>query len=103
MIWNLKDLVCHCSSVQTEINGKWVPARPLPGPSIWRWSAAWEVFRGRADAFIWPEIDEDGPPTRLQVFWHRVMRRVSPPDTRKLKTPNAGGNGLGPACRDKSR
>ena len=32
---------------------RWVPARPL-GPSFWRWKAAWLVFRGRADALIWP-------------------------------------------------
>jgi len=38
-----------------EINGRWAIARPEPGPAIWRWRAAWAVFRGRADAFTWPE------------------------------------------------
>ena len=38
--------------------GVWVPARPLDGPFIWRVRAAWEVLRGRADAFTWPEQEE---------------------------------------------
>jgi hypothetical protein len=37
------------------IDGKWVPARPLTGSFRWeKLRAAWEVFRGRADAFKWP-------------------------------------------------
>ncbi len=41
---------------QTEINGKWVPARPLGLFSFhWRLKLAWMVFTGKADAFTWPE------------------------------------------------
>lgn len=39
---------------ETEIGGRWVPARPLPFPSfLQRWRAAWMVFTGRADALKW--------------------------------------------------
>lgn len=55
MIWPLKELVMHASETQTEINGKWVPARPARMPFIMRVTAAWAVFRGKADAFTWPE------------------------------------------------
>jgi len=42
------------------INNKWVPSRPLVWDfgcpfSLRRLKDAWEVFRGRADAFTWPE------------------------------------------------
>lgn len=38
-----------------QIDGKWVPARPLSGTFRWeKLRAAWEVLRGRADAFKWP-------------------------------------------------
>jgi hypothetical protein len=41
-------------STQTEIDGKWVPARPLGFSSIlYRFRAAWLVWTGRADALIW--------------------------------------------------
>ncbi len=41
---------------QAEINGQWVPARPLGFASPWyRWKAAWLVFTGRADALVWPQ------------------------------------------------
>lgn len=40
---------------QKEINGKWVPARPILG-SFWsRLKDAWQVLTGKADAFTWPE------------------------------------------------
>jgi len=40
----------------TEINGKWVPARPLPLYSILhRLKATWLVFTGKCDALVWPE------------------------------------------------
>lgn len=54
MIWNLKDLLEHANSVACEINGQWLPARPLAGPFRWRLQAAWAVLRGRADAVVWP-------------------------------------------------
>ena len=42
-------------SVFLTTGGKWVPARPLGFQSIWtRFSAAWLVFTGKADALIWP-------------------------------------------------
>ena len=41
-----------------EINGKWVPARPINyrfRTLRERIRDAWAVFTGRADAFRWPE------------------------------------------------
>lgn len=56
MTWTLKDLMQHCRSVHREtMGGQWVPARPEPGPWLWRLRAAWAVLRGRADAFTWPD------------------------------------------------
>ncbi len=58
-MWALKDLVVHMDSTRIAINGKWVPARPHAGYGWFafrpRLRAAWAVFRGRADAFVWPE------------------------------------------------
>lgn len=53
MLYTLKFLQTH--RVMVDIGGRWVPARPLPGPFLWRLRAAWAVLRGRADAFTWPE------------------------------------------------
>ena len=59
MKWMLRELIGHANSTQAEINGKWVPARPLPGYGLYglrlRMTAAWAVLRGKADAFTWPE------------------------------------------------
>jgi len=56
MIWSIKGLVSHASSCQTEINGRWVPARPVDCRSIWtRLKEAWYVFTGKVEAFKWPE------------------------------------------------
>ena len=58
-MWTLKGLIEHASSTQAQINGKWVPARPLPGYGRYRlWlrvRAAWAVLCGKAEAFTWPE------------------------------------------------
>jgi hypothetical protein len=55
MIWKLKDLLKHCNSVHRKMaDGTWVPAKPMAAPFSWRLRAAWEVVRGRADAFTWP-------------------------------------------------
>jgi len=55
-MWRLRDLINHCNTVATCIDGKYVPARPLYGDFfLQRLKWAWEVFRGRADAFVWPE------------------------------------------------
>ena len=51
----LEYLVKEAAHSQSEINGRWVPSRPYPGPFLWRLRDAWEVLRGRADAFTWPE------------------------------------------------
>ena len=57
-MWTLKDLIIHAKQTQTEINGEWVPARPLSAYGFYgfrlRLSAAWKVLRGVADAFMWP-------------------------------------------------
>lgn len=55
-IWTVKSLIdsAKCNSVQ--INGKWVPARPLGYMSFpHRLKCAWMVFTGKADVVIWPE------------------------------------------------
>jgi hypothetical protein len=57
-MWTLRALMDSVGSNSVEINGRWVPARPIN----WRYrtlrqriSEAWLVFTGRADAFTWPE------------------------------------------------
>ena len=57
-MYTLRELIDHCNSCSAEINGKWVPARPLNHKlrSLrQRWSEAWAVFTGKADVFTWPE------------------------------------------------
>lgn len=61
MIYTLEELTNYASnatravSTSVQINGKWVPARPISGTFRWeKLKAAWEVLRGRADAFTWP-------------------------------------------------
>lgn len=52
-------MINFCNSEeQTEINGKWVPARP----ENYKYRTlreklkdAWWVFTGKADAVVWPE------------------------------------------------
>ena len=47
------------ANAKREINGRWYPARPLGYPSFMqRLRCAWDVFRGYADAVVWPEDDE---------------------------------------------
>ena len=53
-MYTLLDLFRLAKEAQCEINGKWVPARPLPGPFLWRLSDAWKVLKGEADAVMWP-------------------------------------------------
>ena len=53
-MYKLRDLQEH--SVSAEINGKWIPARPLQYRSFMeKLKEAWAVFIGKADAFMWPE------------------------------------------------
>jgi hypothetical protein len=58
-IWKLEDLVNHVTKggVSSSNDGKnWVPARPMSGSFLFeKTKAAWEVFRGRADAVVWPQ------------------------------------------------
>jgi hypothetical protein len=59
-MWELPVLVQTSQDIKTEINGKWVPARPVNftkqyTTGIQRLKWAWEVFRGRAEAFKWPD------------------------------------------------
>lgn len=39
-----------CLETKTEIDGKWVIARPMPGPFLLRLKDAWLVAKGEADA-----------------------------------------------------
>lgn len=54
-MYTLNYLVFKSSDTQTEIEGKWVPARPYIDPFKWRLHDAWKVLTGKADAFTWPE------------------------------------------------
>lgn len=56
-MYRLRDLLDWGCDAEI-IPGVWVSARPLEGPAIYRWRAAWAVFRGRADAFTWPTTDD---------------------------------------------
>lgn len=54
-MWTLRELIRHASSTATEINGKWVPSRPLRIGGIERLRDALAVLMDKADAFVWPE------------------------------------------------
>jgi len=59
-MWTLKNLIKHATINEAEINGHWVPARPLNYQRGYtgigeRLSRAWAVFTCKADAFMWPE------------------------------------------------
>ena len=54
----LKELLEMVNSTSSEINGRWVPARPINfryQSFIEKLRDAWAVFTGKADAVIWPE------------------------------------------------
>ena len=56
-MYTLKELY-ETSNTEAEINGKWVPSRPINWQhrTLWRRiKESWAVFKGRADAFTWPE------------------------------------------------
>ena len=56
IIWTLRQLVNHCSETQAEINGKWVPLRPIGLDNfVHRFMCAWRTFKGEVDIVIWPE------------------------------------------------
>ena len=58
-MWDLRALMQCANTTQTEVDGRWVPARPIPLPGIdgllCRIADAWEVLMGRSEAFKWPE------------------------------------------------
>ena len=55
-ILRFEDVDSHHGQTEAQINGKWVPARPIGYFSFrWRLKLAWMVFTGKADAFVWPE------------------------------------------------
>lgn len=58
-LWKLKDLVDYVNhgGVKSSNDGKtYVPARPESGAFfLEKTKAAWEVFRGRADAVKWDQ------------------------------------------------
>jgi len=57
-MWSLKQLQVDANEIIAEINGKWVPARPLNykyRTLQQRIKEAWYVFIGKADCFTWPE------------------------------------------------
>jgi|GEM_PF-1557053 len=54
-LWTLRDLFVFSGRNSAEINGKYVPARPMGWDSIpSRVKIAWKVFTGKADAVTWP-------------------------------------------------
>lgn len=54
-VWVLADLLSHAQDNETQIDGEWVPYRPIRGPFIGRLRAAFWVLLGRADAVVWPK------------------------------------------------
>ena len=56
MMWTLWQLHLHMNSTHAEIDGEWVPARPISHFRLWsRLKQAWAVFIGKADSFTWPK------------------------------------------------
>ncbi len=54
-VWTLESLSRSVSSVFAEVDGKWIPARPLGLDTISnRLRCAWLAFCGKADLLIWP-------------------------------------------------
>jgi hypothetical protein len=55
MIYTLQYLRSHdIEDNMVNVDGNYYPARPFNGFLFSRVRAAWEVLRGRADAFRWP-------------------------------------------------
>lgn len=59
-LYTLFSLLHERYSVSAQINGKWVPARPLPFyyglySVVHRLKLSWMVFTGKADVVTWPE------------------------------------------------
>lgn len=75
MIIKLRDLLQWAVACEI-VPGVWVSSRPLDGPMIYRVRAAWEVLRGRADAFTWPTAD---PSTWCAVDTRSIHATVMSP------------------------
>ena len=56
-MYTLKYLITESVHDQTELNGQWVPARPIRCCFKDRFKDALKVLFGKADAFTWPEDD----------------------------------------------
>ena len=55
-IWGAVEMIKSANCNQSEIDGEWVPARPIGYFSIrHRIKCAWMVFTGKADALVWPK------------------------------------------------
>ncbi len=58
-VWKLSELSHAVATTSTQIDGKWVPVRPLWYTGLRglkeRFRASWLVFTGRADAVVWPK------------------------------------------------
>ena len=57
-MYTLEGLLNNANQNQVEINGNWVPARPveiMDCLEFRRLRDAWAVLTGKADAFVWPE------------------------------------------------
>lgn len=59
-MWKLIELIKMAQETQTEIRGKWVPAKPENYKPKYcsigrRIGYAWQVVIGKAETFTWPE------------------------------------------------
>ena len=57
-MWTLKQLQTDVNQNMAQINDKWVPARPMNSAYRSfreRVRDAWAVYKGKAEAFTWPE------------------------------------------------
>jgi hypothetical protein len=57
-MWELKQLIVVANQNMACVNGKWVPARPMNHTCRAfreRVREAWAVYKGKAEAFKWPE------------------------------------------------
>ena len=54
MLWTLRNLIDSTNETEKEIEGQWVPCRPVNVPWTWRIRHAWMVLKGEADAVTWP-------------------------------------------------
>ena len=53
-MYTLIDLFRLAKENAVNINGKYIPARPMIGSLLFRVHDAWKVLKGGADAITWP-------------------------------------------------